>query len=230
MSFFYINLVLNLASRYLSAYRDWYQNLIYYTQELRDEKMVPKGKGKVTFKQRALMFSSRGELSTAAMAEVLRNKAESSKNGHSRSSSSAPPTTKPSASASVQECLTPRSSANSKSSFDPDCLEVHCLSDSTAVEEVGPIKKKRAKAKCRFQTSWAAKYPWCEQQVFPGDFDVIRCTVCTKVNGRDYLLDSKSDGLAKHQGWTKVLKDIPSLGVKRNEYYWNKDLKHMKAE
>jgi uncharacterized protein (DUF2132 family) len=50
------------------------------------------------------------------------------------------------------------------------------------------------------------------------------------VNGQDYFLESKSDGLAKHQGWTKALRDIPSLGVKRDEYYWNQDSRHMKAE
>jgi hypothetical protein len=41
--------------------------------------MVSKCKRKVTFKQWALMFTSRGELLTATMAEVLNKRAESSK-------------------------------------------------------------------------------------------------------------------------------------------------------
>jgi hypothetical protein len=59
---------------------------------------------------------------------------------------------------------------------------------------------------------------------------MVRCKVCTKVNGRDCILESKCDGLAKHQGWTKALRDIPRLGVKRDQYYWNNDSRHMKAE
>jgi hypothetical protein len=119
-----------------------------------------KGKGNVTFRQRALMFTSRGELSTATMAEVLSKRAESNKSRPSQASSSrsrsARSGTDLPSSASVPESLTPRSSANLKSNSDGGCQEVHCLSDSTAPMETVPNEQKRKRAKANRRYSIAA--------------------------------------------------------------------------
>jgi hypothetical protein len=75
---------------------------------------------------------------------------------------------------------------------------------------------------CRVQENWAAKYPWSEQDPDgDGTFDKVRCIICSKVNGRDKILDAKDDNLKKHQGWKRALTDLPSLKVKKREWYWD---------
>jgi hypothetical protein len=92
------------------------------------------------------MFTSRGELSTTTMAELLSKRAESNKSGPSQASSSGSRSARSGtdllSSASVPESLTRRSSANLKSSSDGDCQEVHCLSDSTTPMETVPSEQK----------------------------------------------------------------------------------------
>lgn len=39
---------------------------------------------------------------------------------------------------------------------------------------------------------------------------------------RKILLDAKDDNLTKHQGWKKAKKDLALIGVKKDEYYWDK--------
>jgi hypothetical protein len=55
----------------------------------------------------------------------------------------------------------------------------------------------------RFQETWPAKFPWCEQQITLGNFDVVRCKICTRVEGADLILESKIDGLRKHEASQK---------------------------
>lgn len=94
---------------------------------------------------------------------------------------------------------------------DPDCQEVICLSDSQA--EPAPAAKKKVRkndARRRYQDSWASKYPWAEQMPCEGDnVEIVRCSICTKVNGAPKILIAKGDNLAKHQGWEKAKSDLP---------------------
>jgi hypothetical protein len=84
---------------------------------------------------------------------------------------------------------------------------------------------------CRFQENWAAKYPWSEQDPEgDGTFDKVRCIICSKVNGRDKILDAKDDNLKKHQGWKRALIDLPSLKVKKKKWYWDQNSVHKRAE
>jgi hypothetical protein len=84
---------------------------------------------------------------------------------------------------------------------------------------------------CRFQENWAAKYPWSQQDPEgDGTFDKVRCIICSKVNGRDKILDAKDDNLKKHQGWKRALSDLPSLKVKKGEWYWDHNSVHKRAE
>ena len=58
---------------------------------------------------------------------------------------------------------------------------------------------------CRFQDTWQAKYPWSEQDAEgDGRFEKVRCVICSKINGRDKILDAKDDNLKKHQGGKNV--------------------------
>ena len=83
----------------------------------------------------------------------------------------------------------------------------------------------------RFQDSWAAKYPWCEQDPEGGGkFEKVRCIICSKINGREKKLDAKDDNLKKHQGWKKALNDIPALKVKKGEWFWDSNSVHKRAE
>jgi hypothetical protein len=63
-----------------------------------------------------------------------------------------------------------------------------------------------------------------------GNFEKVKCIVCSRVNGYDLLLDAKDDNLRKHQGWTTAKRDRPSLRKKKGDSWWNFDSKHKKAE
>jgi hypothetical protein len=85
--------------------------------------------------------------------------------------------------------------------------------------------------KRRFVETWTLKYPWCLQDPLgTGNFEKVKCIVCSRVNGYDLLLDAKDDNLCKHQGWTIAKRDRPSLGKKKGDSWWNYDSKHKKAE
>jgi hypothetical protein len=43
-------------------------------------------------------------------------------------------------------------------------------------------------------------------------------------------LDAKDDNLKKHQGWKRALSDLPSLKVKKWEWYWDQNSVHKRAE
>ena len=84
---------------------------------------------------------------------------------------------------------------------------------------------------CRFQKNWPAKYPWSQQDPKgDGTFDKVRCIICFIVNGKDKILDAKDDNLKKHQGWKRTLNDLPSLKVKKGEWYWDQISVHKRAE
>lgn len=138
--------------------------------------------------------------------------------------------------------LLPRSSSTAPSNnscvltppqIEQDCHEVLNMSDSQGDKDrtASPTsKKQKTHPKRRFQDMWAAKFPWCEQQVAgAGEFDVVRCKICSKVNGADKILAAKDDNLAKHQGWKKALRDLRN-GTKKDTYYWDKNSKHCHAE
>ena len=52
-----------------------------------------------------------------------------------------------------------------------------------------------------------------------GTFDKIRCIICSKINGKDKILDAIDDNLKNNQGWKIALSDLPSLKVKNGEWY-----------
>ena len=84
---------------------------------------------------------------------------------------------------------------------------------------------------CRFQDTWQAKYPWSEQDAEgDGRFEKVRCVICSKINGRDKILDAKDDNLKKHQGWKKCVSDMPNMKLKRGEWYWDLNSTHKRAE
>jgi hypothetical protein len=84
---------------------------------------------------------------------------------------------------------------------------------------------------CRFQDTWQAKYPWSKQDAEgDGRFEKVRCVICSKINGRDKILDAKDDNLKKHQGWKKCLSDMPAMKLKRGEWYWDLNSTHKRAE
>jgi hypothetical protein len=84
---------------------------------------------------------------------------------------------------------------------------------------------------CKFQENWAAKYPWSEQDPEgDGTFDKVRCVICSKINGREKILDAKDDNLKKHQEWKKTLTDLPSLKVKKGEWFWDQNSMHKRIE
>jgi hypothetical protein len=54
--------------------------------------------------------------------------------------------------------------------------------------------------------------------------------ICSKVNGRDKILNAKNDNLKKHQGWKRALNDLPSLKVKKGVWYWDQNSVHKRVE
>jgi hypothetical protein len=44
----------------------------------------------------------------------------------------------------------------------------------------------------------ASQVPWSEHDVEDdGKFEKVRCVICSKINGRDKILDAKDDNLKK---------------------------------
>jgi hypothetical protein len=69
------------------------------------------------------------------------------------------------------------------------------------------------------QDVWSAKLPWVEFVV--AKVHKIRCQVCTKIVGKEKLLDLKLGNLWKHGGNRKAL--VAILGnFCVGEYYMNK--------
>ena len=58
----------------------------------------------------------------------------------------------------------------------------------------------------------------------------VKCLVCTKIEGRLRTLCCKRDNLNKHAGWCKADKDLPQMGVKKGEYWRDKNSRHYKNE
>ena len=136
------------------------------------------------------------------------------------------------------------SSGSSMSIPDPPCKGT--LSDPQVISEseLSPqSKKSRKKNKgkknrksdpCqsrRWQDSWAASFPWTEKHREEGEVVVaVKCLVCTKIEERLRTLCCKRDNLNKHAGWCKTDKDLPQMGVKKGEYWRDKNSRHYKNE
>ena len=95
-------------------------------------------------------------------------------------------------------------------------------------------KKKTKSDQCRnrrWQDSWAASFPWAEKHREEGQVVVaVKCLVCTKIEGRLRKLCCKRDNLNKHANWCKADKDLPQMGVKKGEYWRDKNSRHYKNE
>ena len=61
-------------------------------------------------------------------------------------------------------------------------------------------------------------------------FDKVQCIICSKINGKDKILDAKNDNLKKHQRWKRTLSDLHSLKVKKSEWYRDHNSVHKHAE
>lgn len=120
---------------------------------------------------------------------------------------------------------------DSRSDFD----DVIILGESAALAAVEAVKKQKRSYELRrhYQEIWVAKLPWAEAIVGEdGSLTQVKCTMCSKVEGRDKLLVAKIDNLWKHARRKKAEKEM-FLGrrkVKKGEYYFISDNAHVKNE
>lgn len=72
------------------------------------------------------------------------------------------------------------------------------------------------------QDVWSVKLPWVEFVVDEqGKVHLVRCKVCSKINGKDKIFSLKIETLQKHAGRRKTLMVVPRIcGV--GEYYLSK--------
>jgi hypothetical protein len=105
-------------------------------------------------------------------------------------------------------------------------------SDTEILDEVRGQKRVKVSYEKRrkFQESWVPKHLWSQQNLgIDGYLVSVKCRTCSQVYGRDILMGPKDDTLSQHQGRRKALKDMPR-GIKKNQYYVEKNCRHLKAE
>ena len=89
--------------------------------------------------------------------------------------------------------------------------------------------KKRYDRHRKFQTEWAAKFPWAEGVLASdGILHLVRCRVCTTFDKKPCLMAPKSDTLLKHDGKRTARKDMPLYKVKAGESYIATNCRHRK--
>jgi hypothetical protein len=81
-----------------------------------------------------------------------------------------------------------------------------------------------------FQDVWSVKLPWVEFVVDEqGKVHLVKCKVCSKINGKDKMFAPKIESLQKHVGRKKALMVVLGVcGV--GEHYKSKDSVHVKNE
>lgn len=83
----------------------------------------------------------------------------------------------------------------------------------------------------RFQDSWATSFPWAEKVLDENGVAVlVRCLICTRVEGRITTIAMKKDNLNKHAGWKCATRAMPKQGVVAGEWYWDSNNKHFRNE
>jgi len=88
--------------------------------------------------------------------------------------------------------------------------------------------KKKNDVSRKFQDSWAAKLPWVELCLGSnGNLHIVKCRICSEVEGKDKIFAIKLDSLCKHVGWNKAKKNI-GTNVKKGDWYHFKDNRHAK--
>ncbi len=71
------------------------------------------------------------------------------------------------------------------------------------------VKKRNYDTTRKFQDSWVAKLPWAKLCVKSnGNPHTIKCKICSEVKGKNKVLSTKWNSLAKHVGCKKATKDI----------------------
>jgi hypothetical protein len=101
------------------------------------------------------------------------------------------------------------------------------------VEPSGPKKKKPKKTKWEinqiFQHRWAARFVWFELVcVADGKMKMVRCKICSQIEGRKKLLVPKLNSLIKHLSLRKCL--VTRLGIVVWEYFLSPSNAHVKNE
>lgn len=119
-------------------------------------------------------------------------------------------------------------------------------SSMESMKDVTTEKGKEAKAevqlkrKCsyetrrHFQPRWAMLYPWAEAATVDCDGNVtqVHCTICSKIEGHEFLYVPKIDGLWKHIGHKRAERDmvIAKRTVKASSFYFLGGTKHERNE
>src|SRR5450759_5128344 len=68
--------------------------------------------------------------------------------------------------------------------------------------------KRKFESRRKYQDTWTAIHHWAENVVEYGKICVVKCRVCSRIDGKDKILKPKLDGLWKHAGRKKVEVDI----------------------
>jgi hypothetical protein len=83
----------------------------------------------------------------------------------------------------------------------------------------------------KFQESWAARLPWTEfVKGANGLCDLVKCRICSEMEGHDKILAPKWDTLKKHDGNHKAEFFLPMLNVKKGQWYVAKNCRHLLNE
>ncbi len=92
-------------------------------------------------------------------------------------------------------------------------------------------KKKSYDVSQKCQEFWTLKFPWVEMiQGKVGGVHHVHYLCCSNVHKKDLFLAPQLDKLKIHVGKTKVLKNLPHLGIKHGGWYINKHYLHLKNE
>jgi len=78
--------------------------------------------------------------------------------------------------------------------------------------------------------NYVAKLPWAELFVGEdGTLHIIKCRVCTEVEGKNKIFVVKWDSLCKHVGCQKAVKNMGS-NVNKRDWFYSKVYKHAKNQ
>jgi hypothetical protein len=58
---------------------------------------------------------------------------------------------------------------------------------------------------------------------------LVKCIICSSVKGKPITISPKSDTLEKHVGKRTATKDLPVIGIKKDETYIFKNCRHLKV-
>jgi hypothetical protein len=59
--------------------------------------------------------------------------------------------------------------------------------------------------------------------------DIVKCRVCTEVEGKNKILVVKWDSFCKHEGCQKAMRNMGS-DVKKRDWFYSKVCKHVKNQ